>query len=45
MRFGHNDEPLLITPCKIKPIQISVIGAIYPVIRNNKIENIILEDN
>jgi len=42
-RFTHDDKPLIIAPKKIAPIQIKEIGNAYPVIRNNRIENIKLE--
>ncbi len=39
-RFAHYDKPLLILGRKIKPNEIEESGSMFPVIRNNKIENV-----
>jgi len=41
--YEHDDKPLVVTPDRISSSRISEIGNAYPVIRNNKIENIKLE--
>lgn len=40
MRYAHGDEPLVIIPNLIPSNKISEVGKVFPVIRNNTIQNI-----